>query len=262
MEAIREPCGRALEYSFLACDPYYGACTNHCSYCYVAGMMRRSREQWEVIPLRPREGFLKQLRKDAEKYRGTDKRVLLSFTSDVYCEPAVKSGLTRQVLEVLREFDIPWQVLTKCGTAAIRDFDLYGPNDAFATTLTFIEDSDSLQVEPGAALPLDRIEAIKEAHARGIKTWASMEPVYDPRQSVILIEQTAEFVDLFKLGKLNHDAKREAQFDWSIYAWRATQACFFGKRPFVIKEDLRPFCNFGLIGECQDDPRIVTRKEG
>ena len=63
--------------------------------------------------------------------------------------------------------------------------------------------------EPGAALPQDRIEALKEAHNRGIRTWAVLEPVLDPQQSLHLIELTYPFVSYYIVGKLNHFPKEK-----------------------------------------------------
>lgn len=225
-----------MEYSLLACDPYWGSCTNGCDYCYVAGSMRRTREQWDKIPLAPRKDFIKHLRRDAAKYKGTDKRVLLSFTSDVYCEPAVKSGLTRQVLEVLREFDIPWQVLTKNGTAAVPDFDLYGKHDAFATTLT-TTGIEAWTWEPGAADPSNRIRAIQRAKDAGIETWVSLEPVLDPACSLRVIEQTWDVVDLYKIGRWNHDAKANA-IDWRAFGTAAIELCEKYGKAYYVKDDL------------------------
>jgi hypothetical protein len=97
---------------------------------------------------------------------------------------------------------------------AAKDYDLYGPNDAFGVTLTFDNDADSLHWEPGAALLADRIASLKEAHRRNIRTWVSMEPVIYPEQTMHLIEMTYEFVDCFWVGKLNHDAALEQTIDW------------------------------------------------
>jgi hypothetical protein len=44
---------------------------------------------------------------------------------------------------------------------AAKDFYLYGPNDWFGVTLTFDNDAHSRQYESGAALPADRIAALK-----------------------------------------------------------------------------------------------------
>jgi hypothetical protein len=98
--------------------------------------------------------------------------------------------------------------------AAAKDFDLYGPNDWFGVTLTYDNDTDSKQNEPGAAMPADRIKALEEAHNLGIQTWVSMEPVLDPDQTLNLIEITHEFVDNFRVGKLNHFPEIEAKIDW------------------------------------------------
>ena len=97
---------------------------------------------------------------------------------------------------------------------AAKDFDLYGPNDWFGVTLTFDNPDDSKQYEPGAALPADRIKALEEAHNRGIQTWVSIEPVIYPDQTLHLIEITHEFVDHFRVGKLNHFPNIEAKIDW------------------------------------------------
>jgi len=40
-----------------------------------------------------------------------------------------------------------------------------------------------------------RIEAIQEAHARGIRTWVAMEPVIDPAQTLELIERLTPWGD-------------------------------------------------------------------
>jgi len=50
MNVIYRPRGRALEYALLACNLYGGVCPHRCSYCYVAGAMRKSRAQWEATP--------------------------------------------------------------------------------------------------------------------------------------------------------------------------------------------------------------------
>jgi hypothetical protein len=42
----------------------------------------------------------------------------------------------------------------------------------------------------------------------------SMEPVIYPDQTLHLIEITHEFVDHFRVGKLNHSPKNEAKIDW------------------------------------------------
>ena len=94
-------------------------------------------------------------------------------------------------------------------------------NDSFGVTLTFDNDADSEKWEPGAALPGDRIVALVEAHNRGISTWVSCEPVIFKEQTLHLINMTREFVDCFRIGKLNRssDATWTRPREWPAVDW-------------------------------------------
>lgn len=237
MQGIYVPSGRALEYSLLACNLYTG-CSHGCSYCFAPGCLHKTRAAFHTNVV-PRTGIIEQLRKDAPKYAGTDKRVLLCFHCDPYSLEAAASGVTRQALEILREYDIPWQILTKGGLRACADFDLYRPGiDAFATTLTFVVTTESAEFEPGAALPADRVAAIVEAHRRGIETWVSLEPVIHPADALYWIERLSECVTLFKVGKLNHDKAAEARIDWSGFGAEAVSLLKTLQKKYYIKDDL------------------------
>jgi DNA repair photolyase len=129
---------------------------------------------------------------------------------------------TRQVLERLRFYDQPFTILTKGGMLAAKDFDLYTPQDKFGVTLTFDNPEDSRKWEPGAALPEDRIAALKEAHTRGIQTWVSMEPVIYPQQNLNLIKMTHEFVDFFFIDRLNRNERKATWIvpkEWPALDW-------------------------------------------
>ena len=247
MSVIYEPRGRAREYAHLALNlyasvgpdgkEYPAGCVHGCTYCYVPDFMHIPREIFHG-DVRPRRDILNRLRKDAPKFAGTDKRVLLCFACDPYQPLPPERDVTRAAIEILREFDIPFQILTKGGLRAARDFDLYGPNDAFATTLTFFGDMTSLKGEPGAALSSGRIAAIKMARRMGIQTWASLEPVVTPMASWQLIRRTADCVDLFKIGKLNH---RKSETDWRAFGIRAIELCEKYGVPYTIKADLAKY---------------------
>jgi len=197
--------------------------------------------------------LLQELQRDARKYAGTDKRVLLCFSCDPYQPLYKREMMTRSAIEILKSFDIPFQILTKGGLNATRDFDLYGSNDAFATTLTFLDQAKSKEVEPGAALPAERIEAIRQAHDRGIETWVSLEPVLDIEQSLEIIRLTHGFVDLYKIGKLNHEP---SDIDWRDFGIRALDLCReYGKNHY-IKRDLAAFLQ-GVSFE-NTDTRIIS----
>jgi DNA repair photolyase len=58
--------------------------------------------------------------------------------------------------------------------------------------------------EPGAALPEEKINSLRRAHEKGIKTWVSLEPVLYPEITLEIIRRTYGFVDEFKVGTLNY----------------------------------------------------------
>jgi len=239
MSVIYQPKGRAREYSHLALNPWGKSwCSHDCDYCYVPGTCRMSREQWRQQGFKSVTDLLKKLRADCKELAGTNERVLLCFMGDLYSPEAAETCLPRQILTMLREHDIPFQVLTKGGTLACRDFDLYGKHDAFATTMTFLDPHMSELHEPGAQFPAQRILAIQRAYRKGIETWVSLEPVLDPAQSLEVIRRTHLHVDLFKVGKLNHDKQREAEIDWGRFGREAVTLCEKYGVPYYVKDDL------------------------
>lgn len=232
MPVIYEPKGRAKEYSLLAINIFTG-CRHGCTYCYARKMAKQYGRNFETVLVR--KNLMTQLAKDVAKYSGTDKRVLLCFMCDPYQN---ENLITREVIELLVLNNIPFQVLTKGGTRACRDFDLYGKNDAFASTLTFLDFNDSKKYEPDAAPPEDRFRAMIEAKANNIETWASLEPVIDWRQSIEIIDRTHEFCDLYKIGKMNH---QRSDINWKRFAIEALVRCKKYGKPYYIKDDLKPF---------------------
>jgi DNA repair photolyase len=160
-----------------------------------------------------KKATLENIEADLNVIKSDREPVHLSFVGDPYDMGRKDNDYTRTVLGLFRKYDHPFQVLTKGGLKAARDFDLYGPDDRFGVTLTFINPEDSTEWEPGSALPKDRMEALKIAHEQGIKTWVSLEPVIDPQQTLALIDVTHEFVDFYGVGKWNHDA-RVNSIDW------------------------------------------------
>jgi DNA repair photolyase len=107
--------------------------------------------------------------------------------------------------------------------------------------LTFIEEKDSLEWEPGAALPESRLEALKELHRKGIKTFSSLEPVIDPNQTLQIIHETSDFVDHYKVGKVNHLKDYESRVDWEKFLVDAVALLRRLRKPFYIKHSLQVF---------------------
>jgi DNA repair photolyase len=253
MSVIYEPRGRAAEYSLLACNLFSG-CLHRCSYCYAPQTLHVTSEQFHTR-VKPRPGILTKLRREAVKLQDTDRRVLLCFTCDPYPPEDIEQGTTRQAIKILRQSNITFQILTKAGMRAGRDFDLYDTFDAFASTLTFIDEKQSIEYEPKAALPAERIEALKLAHEAGITTWASLEPVLDVRQSLELIRQTYKFVDLFKIGKLNY---RASSIDWRQFGIKTLELCREYGKAYYIKNDLAKYLHGIEIDNT--DTRTIPKK--
>ena len=83
--------------------------------------------------------------------------------------------------------------------------------------MTFTSDEDSLKWEKNSSLPSERFQTLKTLHENGVKTWASMEPVIYPEQSLEIMEITHSYIDGYKIGKLNHFKKHEEKFDWTKF---------------------------------------------
>lgn len=148
--------------------------------------------------------------------------------------------LTRDCLQLFNNHDINFQILTKGGTKAVRDFDLYKQGDAFACTLTFWNEQKSLEWEPKAMLPSDRIKALEIAKANNIETWASFEPVIDPKETFELIDRTKDFVDLYKIGKINR-FKTGIEVDWRKFTvFTMNYLDKLGKK-YYIKDSLKQY---------------------
>jgi DNA repair photolyase len=192
-----------------------------------------------------RPNYLELLRKDAKKYQtaGIKEQVMLSFTTDVY-SPFDRS-LTRPTIEILCEYGLGFCVLTKGGTRALEDIDLYRPDrDAFASTLTSLDPEFSLRWERGAALPADRIEALSSFHEEGIFTWVSLEPTLCVESSLEIVEATHKFVDLYKIGRVNYLPMTKTT-DWKTYTEQMVKLCAKLGVVHYVKKDLQPFLPVG-----------------
>ena len=72
--------------------------------------------------------------------------------------------------------------------------------------------------EPHAALPKERINALKQAHELGIETWVSLEPVIYPQDARHLVELTKDFTNHFKVGTMNYHPHGKS-INWKEFGW-------------------------------------------
>ena len=236
---IYHPSGRAGEYAEkgYAANLFKG-CTHGCKYCYVPIFTHTDRKIFHAsVTIAP--DVLERLKADMKRIGKVDEPIFLCFTCDPYCIDA-PDGITRAAIEIILESGNRINILTKAGIKATRDFDLLRimPGNKIGATLTFIDYTLSLNWEPKAASPLSRIIMLRIAKELGIETWASIEPVIDPNQSLWIMEEAIPYVDEFKIGKWNHD-KRANEIDWKDFALKAIDLMERNNKQYVFKKELQ-----------------------
>jgi DNA repair photolyase len=111
----------------------------------------------------------------------------------------------------------------------------------------------SWEWEPNAALPSDRLATLRTFHDAGIFTWVSLEPVYATEMTLALIEESAEYVDLFKIGRINYH-RSTRQIDWAEFTEAVLKLIHRLGEKHYIKSDLQPFLPAGY-----DNPQYVRQ---
>jgi DNA repair photolyase len=238
---VYEPKGAAREYSELACNLFIG-CNHGCKYCYAPACMFKSKEQYNEN-IKIRSNVINKLQKDLidMSISKDTRRVLLCFITDPYQGNYSFNKITAQALGLFKAYNIPMQVLTKGGMKAVRDFHLYKKNDAYASTLTFFDERKSLEWEPLAATPEDRIKSLKKAKEKNIETWVSFEPVIEPEETYKLFEHTKDFVDLYKIGKINRYKNFDKNVDWHRFTYKIIEMCAKNNKKYYIKNSLKKY---------------------
>jgi len=240
MNTIYTPKGPAREYSPDALN-LYDSCDHGCIYCYVnniPGFFGKNKAG--NIPT-PRKDILLELEKHLKKHGAPKEQILLSFTGDPFCSAEKTHRITKQALALLQAAGAKVAILTKGGFRAfdaLEEIQKFGHDIKVGATLTFSDPAKSKEVEPGAALPEERLLMLKGMHQEGVKTWVSIEPVMIPRQSLDMIQRSLEWVDHYKVGKLNHVKNTT---DWPRFLFEAVKILRAAGKPFYVKEDLRAF---------------------
>jgi len=239
MSLIYEPRGKAREYSPYALNVYKG-CDHGCKYCYVPDVCRGIYKN-TMVKIRPR--YFEKLQKELSKSIPR-KQVLLSFLTDPYNTQEPTYHYTRQTLVILNDFGCCVSILTKGAERAIEDLEYFSRFDdriQVGCTLTFLSPIKSREIEPNASLPADRLALLRACHELGIRTWCSIEPVIDTDESLAVMEAGLAFIDLYKIGKLNHSAEAEAQIDWAKFLAEAVSMMKKNGKQFYVKDDLAAY---------------------
>jgi len=244
-----QPSGRALEYGPYATAPYSG-CGYCCIFCYVPGALHIDRADFNE-PGVLREGYFPALKRDLLKYEaaGIFGQGVIAFTTD----PAHPGDITPtgEAIEMAHKHGQSICLLSKGGTRVLRFLPLLRPDrDCIAATLTCPDTPEGIRVsqriEAKAALPGDRLDALRQAHDDGFFTWGSGEPIWRWDWLIGIVEDSHRFVDHWKIGGMNVDnndlnskAQTSIEDDAKYTPILAEMLWKMGKLPY-FKRDLQP----------------------
>ncbi len=209
-----------------AVNPYIG-CGHGCVYCYARFMTRwyHKGERWGSF-VDVKKNAAECLRREApRKPVGT---VLFSSVTDPYQPVERKFKTTRSLLEILRDYAFPVEVLTKSSLVQ-RDLDILGEIDQAEVGLTITSMSDDVRraFEPHASPVGDRLEALRLFSDAGIPTYAFLGPLlpYLSEESVeALVDGLADKVSRVIVDRLNIKAGN----------WRSIEAALLDNYPELL----------------------------
>ena len=190
-----------------AVNPYRG-CSHGCAYCYASFMqMHHGRgEGWgRYVDVKVNAPEI--LERDMECLKPGDRgTVLLSSVCDPYLPQEAEYRLTRRILAMLLNNDLPVSILTK-SSLVTRDIDIlkrFIISVDVGLTITGLSESDRRLLEPRASPHSERIRALKTLKDAGIKTWAFLGPILpgltDPEKVFSDLEGLVEHVLVDKLN--------------------------------------------------------------
>jgi DNA repair photolyase len=164
-------------------NPYRG-CEHGCAYCYArptheylgfsAGLDFESKIfVKEDAPTLLREKLM------SKSWKG--ETIFMSGITDCYQPVERQRKLTRGCLEVLREFQNPFGIITK-NALVTRDIDFIAPMAALSGALVYIsittlDDDLCRDLEPRTSRPAARLRAIRELTSAGIQVGVNIAPV-------------------------------------------------------------------------------------
>jgi DNA repair photolyase len=241
-------------------NPYRG-CEHGCAYCYArptheylgfsAGLDFESR-------IVVKEDAAELLRATLDSPRWRPRTIRLSGVTDPYQPVERRLRITRACLEVLAEFRNPVAITTK-NHLVTRDIDLLGTLNAanavaVTVSVTSLRNSVQRALEPRAAAPARRLDAIRRLAEAGIPTAVMVAPVIpgltdEEIPAILDAASTAGATRAaFIMLRLPHGVK-DLFADW-------LEAHFPGRKARVLNRVRR------VRSGALNDPRFGTRMAG
>jgi DNA repair photolyase len=164
-------------------NPYRG-CEHGCSYCYA-------RPNHAYVGLSPGIDFetklfvkanaAELLEKEFSKPSYRPRTIMLGGVTDIYQPIERGYGVTRSILQVMQRWRHPTALITK-SQLVIRDLDILGPMAErglakAAISVTTLERRIARVMEPRAAAPHRRIEAIRALAEAGVPATVMVAPI-------------------------------------------------------------------------------------
>lgn len=185
-------------------------CAHGCKFpCYAFMMKKRfgqvkSYDEW-IKPYLV-SNTLELLDKEIPKLKEKIKSVHLCFSTDPFMYGYDEiSEMSIASIKKLNNAGIKCSVLTK-GILPEQLAELSSDNE-YGITLVSLDENYRKNMEPNTASYQERLEALKNLHNKGCKTWISMEPYPTPNisnQNIDDILSTIRFVDKIIFGKVNY----------------------------------------------------------
>jgi DNA repair photolyase len=156
----------------------YVGCSHRCLYCYARYMkkFKERPEEWGDfvdVKVNAPEALAKQLRKIKPP-----KEVFMSSICDAWQPIEAKYKLSRACLKLLLEAGFGVDILTK-SSLILRDLDLLSAykTPRLGMTITTLDKGLQKVLEPYASEPQERLNTLKKAREKGIKTWVFLGPL-------------------------------------------------------------------------------------
>ncbi len=213
-------------------NPYVG-CAHSCRYCYATFMKKYTghTEPWGSfvdVKINAPEILRRQLSRAENAQRALESEynnkqvhtfgfpqgtlkgdIIMSSVTDAYQPLEAKYRLTRKCLEVLVTYQFPLDILTK-SPLVLRDIDMILKLKNARVGITITTDDENIRkiFEPDAPLISARIEALRQLHRMGIKTYAFIGPIL-PMSPESLTEKIKPYVQSVIIDYMNYISKVE-----------------------------------------------------
>lgn len=188
-----------LPYTDYVINPYSG-CTHACKYCYASFMKRFTghTEEWGTFL------DIKRCDKPISAKKLTGKTVFLSSVTDPYNAAEKKYGITRRILEQLKDIDCYVKISTKSSLIR-RDLDLLKQFRCLTVDMSIntLDEDFRKDMDRGSSIE-ERLNTLKEFHENGIGTVLFMSPCFPGLTHFKeIIEASMDFIDEYWFENLN-----------------------------------------------------------